>query len=62
MKVYLIKSISYRLLNMKIKELCEGYDNITTFSLLDTSIFDCIDDDSYYDVKSFVTRFVTCFL
>lgn len=48
MKVYLIKSISYRLLNMKIKELCEGYDNITTFSLLDTSIFDCIDDASYY--------------
>lgn len=48
MKTYLIKSSSYRLLNLEIGKICEGIDNVTKFSLMEVSIFDCIDDASYY--------------
>ncbi len=48
MKVYLIKSSSYRLLNIEINRILEGIDNITKFSLTEVSIFDCIEDASYY--------------
>lgn len=52
MKVYLIKSSSYRLLNSELDKLLQDVDNITKFSLMDVSIFDCIEDASYYGLFS----------
>lgn len=52
MKVYLIKSSSYRLLNLELDKLLQDVDNITKFSLMDVSIFDCIEDASYYGLFS----------
>lgn len=48
MKVYLIKSSSYRLLNLELDKIFSEIDNITRFSLMDVSIFECIEDASYY--------------
>lgn len=48
MNIYLIKSISYRLLNMEIDKITKDIPNITTFSLNEVSIYDCIDDASYF--------------
>lgn len=48
MQAYLIKSNSYRLLNIEINRILKDIENITNFSLSDVSIYDCIDDASYY--------------
>ena len=46
--LYLIKSPSYRLLNREIDRISPPAANITYFSLNDVSIYDCIDDASYF--------------
>lgn len=46
--VYLIKSNSYRVINEEIKNICKDNTNITYFSLNDISIYDVIDDASYF--------------
>lgn len=48
MEIYLLKSSSYRILNNEIAKITKDIDNITTFSLNDVSIKDCLDDASYY--------------
>lgn len=46
--LYLIKCTSYRILNEEIKRIAGNDANITTFSLNDVTIYDCIDDASYF--------------
>ena len=46
--LYIIKSPSYRLLNEEIKKIAGEDANITYFSLNEVSIYDCIDDASYF--------------
>lgn len=48
MEIYLLKSSSYRILNNEIAKITKDIKNITTFSLNDVSIKDCLDDASYY--------------
>lgn len=48
MEIYLLKSSSYRILNNEIAKITKDIENITTFSLNDVSIKDCLDDASYY--------------
>jgi DNA polymerase III delta subunit len=50
--VYLIKSISYHLTDLLIKDIIKDNNNVTTISLMNTSIYDCIDDASYYGLFS----------
>lgn len=45
--IYLIKSLSYRVLDNKIHEITADSTNITTLSLNDISIYEVIDDASY---------------
>lgn len=47
-KIYLITCQSYHVLNNKINKITNGNTNITTFSLNNVSIYDCIDDASYF--------------
>ncbi len=46
--IYLIKSSSYHLTDLLINELAHDNDNITIVSLSDTTIYNCIEDASYY--------------
>lgn len=46
--IHLISSSSYHVINSKVKEIIGDNTNITTHSLNDVSIFDCIDDASYF--------------
>ena len=46
--LYIIKSPSYRLLNEEIKKIAGEDANITYFSLNEVSIYECIDDASYF--------------
>lgn len=46
--IYLIKSGSYRIINEEIKKICNGNNNITYFSLNEVSIYDVIEDASYF--------------
>lgn len=46
--IYLISSISYHLINDKIKSIAENNSNITYFSLNENTIYDVIDDASYF--------------
>lgn len=46
--LYIIKSPSYRLLNEEIKKIAGENANITNFSLNEVTIYDCIDDASYF--------------
>ncbi len=46
--IHLISSSSYHVINNKIKEIIGDNTNITTHSLNDVTIFDCIDDASYF--------------
>lgn len=46
--IHLISSTSYHVINNKIKEIVGDNTNITTNSLNDVSIYDCIDDASYF--------------
>lgn len=48
MEIYLLKSSSYRILNSEINEITKEISSITTFSLTETDIRDCLDDASYY--------------
>lgn len=46
--IYLIKSPSFHLTDMLIKDISNGQENITIVSLMNTSIYDCIEDASYF--------------
>lgn len=46
--IHLISSTSYHVINNKIKEIVGDNTNITTNSLNDVSLYDCIDDASYF--------------
>ena len=46
--IYLIKSSSFHLTDMLIKDISGNNDNITIVSLMDTSIYNCIEDASYF--------------
>lgn len=48
MEIYLMKSLSYRILNNEINNITEGISNITTFSLNEVDLKDILDDASYY--------------
>ncbi len=50
--IYLIASTSYHVINRKIQEINKDNDDVTTFSLNDVSIYDCIDDASYFSMFS----------
>lgn len=47
-QIYLLKSSSYNVLNTEIASIIGDNENITTFSIMDTSIYDVIDDASYF--------------
>lgn len=47
-KIYLLTSSSYHVANNKINEIAKDNKNITIFSLNEVSIYDCIDDASYF--------------
>lgn len=47
-EIYLLSSSSYNIINLQIKEIAAGNDNITYQSLNDVTIYDCIDDASYF--------------
>lgn len=47
-KIYLIKTLSYRILDSVLKSIIKDNTNVTTFSLNDVTIYDCIDDASYF--------------
>lgn len=47
-KIYLIKSDSYQLLNEKIEEIVGDIQNISNFSLSESTINDVIDDAGYF--------------
>lgn len=47
-KIYLIKSDSFILLNKTLKEIINDSENVTKFSLNDSTIYDVIDDASYF--------------
>lgn len=49
--IHLISSSSYHVINNKIKEIIGDNTNITTHSLNDVTIFDCIDDASYFGLS-----------
>lgn len=46
--IYLIKTLSYRVLDNILASIIKDNTNVTTFSLSDVSIYDCIDDASYF--------------
>ncbi|MCH5166357.1 MAG: DNA polymerase III subunit delta [Erysipelotrichales bacterium] len=46
--IHLISSSSYHVTNNLIKKIADGNTNITYESLTDMSIYDCIDDASYF--------------
>lgn len=46
--IYLIKSTSYRVINNEIKKICKDNNNVTFFSLNEISIYDVIEDASYF--------------
>lgn len=46
--IYLIKSTSYRIINDEINKICKDNNNVTYFSLNEVSIYDVIDDASYF--------------
>lgn len=46
--IHLISSTSYHVINNKIKEIVGDNTNITTHSLNDVTIYDCIEDASYF--------------
>lgn len=47
-EIYLLSSSSYNIINLQIKEIAAGNENITYQSLNDVTIYDCIDDASYF--------------
>lgn len=47
-EIYLLSSSSYNIINLQIKEIASGNENITYQSLNDVTIYDCIDDASYF--------------
>ncbi len=47
-EIYLLSSSSYNIINLQIKEIAVGNENITYHSLNDVTIYDCIDDASYF--------------
>lgn len=47
-KIYLIKALSYRVIDNILESIIKDNTNITTFSLNDVTIYDCIDDASYF--------------
>lgn len=67
--IYLISSPSYNITNLEIKKIAQDNANITYHSLNDVSIYDCIEDASYFglfdesriivikDVKYFGSKF-----
>lgn len=50
MNTYLLKSESYHLLNEEIANIVGNIESKTIFSLNDVTIYDCIDDASYYSL------------
>lgn len=47
-EIYLLSSSSYNIINLQIKEIAVNNENITYHSLNDVTIYDCIDDASYF--------------
>lgn len=47
-KIYLISSPSYNIINLEIKKIAGDNTNITVHSLNDETIYDCIEDASYF--------------
>lgn len=47
-KIYLLSSSSYHVIKTMIDKIADGNQNITINSLNDMSIYDCIDDASYF--------------
>ena len=50
--IYIIKCNSYRIINEEIKKITNDIENITYFSLNDVTIYDVIDDASYFGLFS----------
>lgn len=46
--IYLISSPSYNIINLEIKKIIQDNTNITYHSLNDVTIYDCIEDASYF--------------
>lgn len=46
--IYLISSSSYNIINLEIKKITQDNTNITYHSLNDVTIYDCIEDASYF--------------
>lgn len=46
--IYLAKSCSYNLLNEKLDSILEGVDSISSFSLMDVTLDDVLEDAGYY--------------